>query len=98
MGIYSERPKTDILFALVLWLFDLICLYIMGAHSDNSWIYWSLGLLPTIIVIIAVIAHDNSLEPLGFCKTNLKTEYLYTNSNPCSTELSGSYMIRIIIS
>lgn len=76
MGIYSERPKTDILFAIVLWLFDLICLYIMGAHSDNSWIYWSLGLLPTIIVTIAVIAHDNSLEPLGFCKTNLKTDFL----------------------
>lgn len=70
--MYHRQFKNGVFSAVLIWLLNMLCLYLAGRFSDNDLLYWGTGIVPAAAVVFITYRQDHGLKDLGFYPDHLK--------------------------
>ena len=93
--MYHKQFRNGIYSAILIWLLNMLYLYLAGKFSDNGYVYWVAGIIPAAAAAVISYLSNHDFKDLGFYPKHLKQDSIVMCCMLVIELLIGVYMFRM---
>ncbi len=93
--MYHKQFRNGINSAILIWMLNMLCLYLAGRFSSNGYVYWGVGVISATAVVVITYLQNHDLRDLGFYPKYLKQDGIAMCCILVIELLIGVYMFHI---